>query len=107
MKQHARAHLERHLAVRPVWRCRECAAAWPCPAAKLRLRAEYAHDRPGLAIYLCVLMHDAISDRLRIDPDGVDPAEYFRRFIGWTRSSGLCLTDTAMPIRSSRADTRA
>ncbi|MEH0981185.1 hypothetical protein [Micromonospora sp. CPCC 205556] len=79
------AELGRHVASRPTWRCRACAAAWPCQPAKLRLRTEYAHDRPGLAVYLCLLMHDAITDRLRTRPDHIDPAHYFTRFIGWTR----------------------
>ncbi|MEU5939262.1 hypothetical protein ABZ807_08715 [Micromonospora sp. NPDC047548] len=79
------AELDRHVAARPSWRCRACAAAWPCPPAKLRLRQEYAHDRPALAVYLCLLMHDAIADALRVRAGDVDPADYFTRFIGWTR----------------------
>ncbi|WP_432957386.1 hypothetical protein [Micromonospora haikouensis] len=79
------AELRRHVAARPTWRCRVCAAPWPCQPAKLCLRAEYARDRVGLAIYLCVLMHDAIADRLRTRPEEMDPADYFARFIGWTR----------------------
>ncbi|WP_308194889.1 hypothetical protein [Micromonospora sp. R77] len=35
-------------------------------------------------------MHDAIADRLRTHPGQVDPAEFFHRFIGWTR---------ALPVR--------
>ncbi|MFI2711734.1 hypothetical protein ACH495_16545 [Micromonospora sp. NPDC018662] len=77
--------LARHVATRPAWRCRACAAPWPCPPAKLRLRREYAHDHAGLAVYLCVLMHDAIADALHLDLGPIDPAEYFARFIGWTR----------------------
>ena len=77
--------LARHLAARPAWRCRACAAPWPCQPAKLRLRREYAHDHAGLAIYLCVLMHDAIADALGLRSGEIDPADYFARFIGWTR----------------------
>ncbi|WP_405094835.1 hypothetical protein [Micromonospora sp. NBC_01412] len=79
------AELRRHVAARPTWRCRVCAAPWPCQPAKLGLRTEYARDRVALAIYLCVLMHDAIADRLRTHPDQVDPTGYFDRFIAWTR----------------------
>ncbi|TDC41435.1 hypothetical protein [Micromonospora sp. KC213] len=75
----------RHVAARPAWRCRACGAPWPCQPAKLHLRQEYAHDRAGLATYLCLLMQDAIGDELRLRPGRVDPAEYFARFIGWTR----------------------
>ncbi|WP_307820982.1 hypothetical protein [Micromonospora humidisoli] len=67
------------------WRCRVCAAPWPCQPAKLSLRREYAHDRPALAIYLCLLMHDAIADALRVGTGPVDPAAYFTRFLAWTR----------------------
>ncbi|MBY8870970.1 hypothetical protein K7640_03820 [Micromonospora sp. PLK6-60] len=79
------ADLRRHVAARPTWRCRVCAAPWPCQPAKLALRADYADDRPGLAVYLCTLLHDAVADRLRVRPDEVNPAEFFARFIGWTR----------------------
>ncbi|WP_374197551.1 hypothetical protein [Micromonospora sp. RL09-050-HVF-A] len=75
----------RHVAARPAWRCRACAAPWPCQPAKLSLRREYAHDRPALAIYLCLLMHDAITDALRVGTGTVDPAAYFARFLAWTR----------------------
>ncbi|SCG54479.1 hypothetical protein [Micromonospora rifamycinica] len=75
----------RHVAARPAWRCRACAAPWPCQPAKLGLRREYAHDRPMLAIYLCLLMHDAITDALRVGSGTVDPAAYFTRFLAWTR----------------------
>ncbi|MFC8850351.1 MULTISPECIES: hypothetical protein [unclassified Micromonospora] len=50
----------------------------------LPTRGVRARDRVGLAIYLCVLMHE-ITDRLRTRPEEVDPADYFARFIGWTR----------------------
>ncbi|MEU1756839.1 hypothetical protein ABZ436_29870 [Micromonospora matsumotoense] len=75
----------RHVAARPAWRCRACAAPWPCQPARLSLRREYAHDRPALAIYLCLLMHDAITDALRVGTGTVDPAAYFARFLAWTR----------------------
>ncbi|MEU7958032.1 hypothetical protein [Micromonospora humida] len=75
----------RHVAARPAWRCRACAAPWPCQPAKLSLRREYARDRPALSVYLCLLMHDAITDALRVATGPVDPAAYFTRFIAWTR----------------------
>ncbi|MGN9813032.1 hypothetical protein ACTMSW_27225 [Micromonospora sp. BQ11] len=75
----------RHVAVRPVWLCRACAAPWPCQPAKLALRVEYAHDPVGLSVYLCALLHDAAVDWLRLRPAAPDPAELFTRFVGWTR----------------------
>ncbi|GHJ13343.1 hypothetical protein [Micromonospora sp. AKA38] len=86
------------------WRCRECAAPWPCQPARLRLRREYAHDRPGLAVYLCMLMHDAIADAPRRGPGEVDPAEHFARFVGWTRPWPVQGTTASCPdCRSDRA----
>ncbi|WP_229399354.1 hypothetical protein [Micromonospora okii] len=79
------AGLRRHTAARPTWRCRVCAAPWPCQPAKLGLRTEYAGNRVALIIYLCVLMDDAISDRLRTHPAEVVPADYYARFVGWAR----------------------
>ncbi|WP_328822355.1 hypothetical protein [Micromonospora rubida] len=96
------AELRRHTAARPTWRCRVCAAPWPCQPAKLSLRTEYARDRVALAIYLCVLMHDAIADRLRTHPDEVDPKGYFDRFISWTRQpSPLHLPNASPPDPTS------
>ncbi|WP_307804068.1 hypothetical protein [Micromonospora echinofusca] len=78
--------LRQHQPVRPLWLCRACAAAWPCPAARLSLRIEYADNQVGLAMYLCALMHDAITDRARVQPTHRDdPQEIFTRFLAWTR----------------------
>ncbi|MGN9805973.1 hypothetical protein [Micromonospora sp. L32] len=79
------ADLRRHVAARPAWRCRVCAAPWPCPAAKLGLRIEYADDPVALSVHLCGLLHDAAGDWLRLHPRPADPAELFARFVGWTR----------------------
>ncbi|WP_370517013.1 hypothetical protein [Micromonospora sp. HM134] len=38
-----------------------------------------------MAIHLCLLMHDAITDALRVGTGTVDPAAYFARFLAWTR----------------------
>ncbi|RKN39420.1 hypothetical protein D7223_29290 [Micromonospora endolithica] len=76
----------RHVAARPAWRCRVCAAPWPCQPAKLALRDEYPDDLVGLSVYLCVLLHEAASDWARVRTSPPDPAELFRRFVGWTRS---------------------
>ncbi|MER7891323.1 hypothetical protein ABTX15_16000 [Micromonospora sp. NPDC094482] len=79
---------DRHVAARPAWRCRACAAPWPCQPAKLALRVEYAHDPVGLSVYLCVLLHEAAGDWLRLWPHPPDPAELFTRFVAWTRPTG-------------------
>ncbi|MEU7585992.1 hypothetical protein AB0A95_06790 [Micromonospora sp. NPDC049230] len=78
-----------HLALRPLWLCRVCAAPWPCPVARLTLRQEYAHDRVGLSVHLCAVLHEAATDRYRLNPhDGPDPAVLFTRFLGWARPRG-------------------
>ncbi|MFE9916144.1 hypothetical protein ACFYPG_13405 [Micromonospora sp. NPDC005553] len=79
-----------HLPLRPLWLCRVCAAPWPCPIARLALRQEYAHDRIGLSIYLCTVLHEAAHDLYLLNPhDGPDPAALFTRFLGWARPRHL------------------
>ncbi|MBG6101047.1 MULTISPECIES: hypothetical protein [Micromonospora] len=79
-----------HLPLRPLWLCRVCAAPWPCPVARLTLRREYAHDRIGLSVYLCSVLHEAAADLYRLNPhDGPDPAALFTRFLGWARPRHL------------------
>ncbi|MER5458185.1 hypothetical protein ABT008_25765 [Micromonospora sp. NPDC002389] len=73
-----------HLALRPLWLCRVCAAPWPCATARLALVAEYAHDRVALSVYLCAVLHDATADLYRLNPhDGPTPAALFARFLAW------------------------
>ncbi|SCL33708.1 hypothetical protein GA0074692_3639 [Micromonospora pallida] len=79
------AELRRHVAARPAWRCRVCAAPWPCQPAKLGLRIQYAGNTVALMLYLCALLHDAIEDRLGTSPGDVDPTGLFSRFVGWAR----------------------
>ncbi|WDZ87484.1 hypothetical protein [Micromonospora cathayae] len=55
--------------------------------AKLGLRIDYADDPVGLSVYLGLLLHDAIADRVDLDPGNVPPGEFFARFVGWTRSA--------------------
>jgi hypothetical protein len=35
---------------------------WPCPTARLKLKAEYGDNRAALYIYLCGQLHVAIED---------------------------------------------
>ncbi|MBQ0988950.1 hypothetical protein KBX08_02440 [Micromonospora sp. H61] len=66
------------------------AAPWPGPVARLTLRQEYTHDRIGLSIYLCTVLHEAAADLYRLNPhDGPDPAALFARFVGWARPRHL------------------
>ncbi|WP_432955810.1 hypothetical protein [Micromonospora haikouensis] len=78
-----------HAALRPLWLCRACAAPWPCAVARLTLRREYAHDKVGLHVYLCTVLHEATADLYRLRPhDGLDPRALFDRFLGWARGPG-------------------
>ncbi|GAB3804067.1 hypothetical protein [Micromonospora zhanjiangensis] len=75
----------RHVPLRPIWICRACAAPWPCAMARLLLRAGYLHDRVGLAVHLCGLLHEAARDLYRLNPhDAPPPRALFERFVGWT-----------------------
>ncbi|MFR9778218.1 DinB family protein [Micromonospora sp. MS34] len=73
-----------HLPLRPLWLCRDCAAPWPCPAARLTLLREYATDRVSLLIHLGGLLHDAAGQLHTLHPDGGPaPTQLFARFLGW------------------------
>ncbi|KXK58673.1 hypothetical protein AWW66_28450 [Micromonospora rosaria] len=80
------AVLRRHVAARPTWRCRVCAAPWPCAPSRLGLLHEYADDPVGLSVYLCVLLHEAAADLLGLAEPAADPADLFHRFVGWHRT---------------------
>ncbi|MET8349514.1 MULTISPECIES: flavin reductase [unclassified Micromonospora] len=72
-----------HLPTRPTWRCGTCGIAWPCSAAKLRLLAEYRHDRVALMVYLATLQAEA-GEQLT----SVDPTRLAERFLYWARARG-------------------
>ncbi|WP_446216179.1 hypothetical protein [Micromonospora sp. IBHARD004] len=81
-----------HVALRPLWLCRACAAPWPCATARLTLLREYADDRVALLVYLGGLLHDAAGHLHALHPhDGPEPGQLFARFLGW-----------AIPRRSPR-----
>ncbi|MDG4757208.1 hypothetical protein [Micromonospora sp. WMMD710] len=54
-----------HVAMRPLWRCRNCGGEWPCQPAKLALLAECRTNRTALLIYLGTLMHEATNQLTR------------------------------------------
>ncbi|WP_405094481.1 flavin reductase [Micromonospora sp. NBC_01412] len=58
-----------HLPMRPLWRCRACGAEWPCSPARLRLLREYEGCRVSLALYLVVMLNEAVQDAYRLGPD--------------------------------------
>lgn len=71
-----------HLPVRPAWRCRNCAAPWPCGPARLALVAEFYGHSIALAFYLAASMREAIDDAydLGLRPD---LPTLHARFLGW------------------------
>lgn len=73
-----------HLPTRPTWRCAACGIAWPCSPAKLRLLAEYRHDRVALTVYLATLQAEAATHLADLDP-GLPPPDLTDRFLTWTR----------------------
>ncbi|MFV2102023.1 hypothetical protein [Micromonospora sp. LOL_024] len=76
--------LQVHVALRPLWLCRACAAPWPCATARLTLLAEYRDSHVALSIYLAGMLYNAVDDLYRLDPhDAPKPAALHRRFLGW------------------------
>ncbi len=71
--------------MRPLWRCRTCAAPWPCQPARLLLTREYRRDRVALSIYMSSQLFEATADLVRLNPHPApSPAELFDRFLAWT-----------------------
>ncbi|MEU0550383.1 hypothetical protein [Micromonospora sp. NPDC005979] len=82
---HQRRVIRPHTPMRPLWLCRVCAAAWPCPPARLLLTMQYRRDRVGLSVYLASQLFEATADLLKLNPDALpDPRELFDRFVAWT-----------------------
>ncbi|NYF57745.1 hypothetical protein [Micromonospora purpureochromogenes] len=74
-----------HVPMRPLWLCRVCAAAWPCPPARLLLGMEYRRDRVGLSVYMAGCLFDATADLIKLNPNPApSPADLFERFLAWT-----------------------
>ncbi|WP_346537695.1 flavin reductase [Micromonospora sp. DPT] len=76
-----------HVPTRPTWRCQACGIGWPCSAAKLRLLAEYRHDRVALTVYLVTLQAEA-AEELAGSGCGRSPAGLMDRFVSWARPRG-------------------
>ncbi|WP_431886748.1 flavin reductase [Micromonospora wenchangensis] len=67
--------------MRPLWRCRNCGAEWPCQPARLALLAEYRNDRTALLIFLGALMAEASGQLHQLHQDRrLDLTE---RFMSW------------------------
>ncbi|MGV9215427.1 hypothetical protein ACTFTM_26530 [Micromonospora sp. RB23] len=73
-----------HTPLRPMWCCRADGRPWPCPDARLLLKAEFDEDPVALTIYLAGLYHEAAHDLYQLNPyDGPTPRELFERFVAW------------------------
>jgi hypothetical protein len=84
--------------MRPLWRCRTCAAPWPCQPARLLLTREYRRDRVALSIYMASQLFEATADLVRLNPHPApSPAELFDRFLAWTARPSTRATDASGP----------
>lgn len=72
--------------MRPAWRCRVCAAAWPCSPARLALLTEFVNNRVGLCQYLATQYVQALDDLSRHAPN-VPRRGLYTRFLGWPSGS--------------------
>ncbi|MFG1953763.1 flavin reductase [Micromonospora sp. NPDC048830] len=74
-----------HQPMRPLWRCRNCGAEWPCQPARLVLLTEYRNDRTALLVYLSTLMAEA-AEHLAALNGHARPANLHDRFLNWARA---------------------
>ncbi|GAB3818785.1 hypothetical protein [Micromonospora zhanjiangensis] len=77
--------LRTHVPLRPLWLCRNCGTPWPCAVARLSLKCEYWDRRADLPVLMAEVMHEAVTELIRINPVELDPTDVFIRFIGWTQ----------------------
>jgi hypothetical protein len=70
--------------MRPLWRCRNCGAEWPCQPARLSLLSEYRGNRASLLIYLSGLMEEAQAQLAQLNSHHVPDLR--DRFITWART---------------------
>ncbi|HEY8452977.1 MAG: hypothetical protein FWJ70_07840 [Micromonosporaceae bacterium] len=73
--------LRRHMPSRPSWTCVADGRPWPCAAARVHLRSQYAGDLVGLSMYMSRQLMAAAVD---LAHDGAPPPDLFRRFVAWT-----------------------
>jgi hypothetical protein len=75
-----------HAPMRPLWRCRNCGAEWPCQPARLALLVEYRDDRTGLLVYLGGLMAEATDQLGQLHSQ--TRLDLTERFLAWARARG-------------------
>jgi hypothetical protein len=73
--------MARHSPARPSWTCNADGNLWPCPAARVHLRSQYAGDQVGLSMYMSGQLTSAAVDLAGAGPL---PPDLFHRFLGWT-----------------------
>ncbi|MEO3778458.1 flavin reductase [Micromonospora sp. B11E3] len=76
-----------HTPMRPLWRCRNCGAEWPCQPARLSLLSEYRGNRTALLVYLGTLMAEARDQFAQLHDQAVPP-DLTDRFLTWARARG-------------------
>ncbi len=73
--------LRRHVPTRPSWTCASDGRPWPCAAARVHLRSQYAGDAVGLSMYMSQQLMTAAVD---LADGGAPPPDLFHRFVAWT-----------------------
>ncbi|MGN9777845.1 hypothetical protein ACTMS0_19090 [Micromonospora sp. H33] len=77
--------VHQHLPSRPLWLCRVCTAAWPCPVVRMLLRTQFEGNRVALSIYMAGQLFDATADLTKLYPNSApSPEALFDRFLAWT-----------------------
>lgn len=67
-----------HTYARPSWDCAGCGEPWPCAPARADLSEDYRPERIGLAVYLGMLLVEALADQ-----HGQAPGDLYQRMLGW------------------------
>jgi hypothetical protein len=75
-----------HVAMRPLWRCRNCGREWPCQPARLGLLREYQADRSALLVHLGALKNEAEQQLSQLNPG--QRTDLTERFLAWAKARG-------------------
>ena len=88
-----------HAPQRPHWTCAWCFRPWPCVPAQILLLAD--HGRVGVAQIMAGHLQTAAHDYFVVNggvaPDEAVLADYFTRFLGWTRYDAPIRGRAAVP----------
>lgn len=87
-----------HRPLKPMRICAGCGDPWPCPVARLTLRAGHDLSRVPHYILLAGLFAQAVRDLYTLNPyDAPRPQALFQRFVGWSEPRFLPDRSRAAP----------